>query len=226
MTKRQKVIVGFVAIVAIFVLAAAGSFVYAAVSSKDEQVAQNTEAGSVSANLTPGGATTIPLGEKSKSSSGGLSVDDSANYGANLGSGSTSSNNIGGSGNSTSSAQDFKQYEQYKDSKEVYFGEIVEGNGAAAQKDNQLAVTYKGYLTNGTLFDQSRTGANGQKEPLLFTLGAGQLISGFEQGVAGMKAGGTRRIIIPPALGYGDKQQNGIPPNSVLIFDVQLLTVQ
>jgi FKBP-type peptidyl-prolyl cis-trans isomerase len=221
MTKKQILSAVLISLVIIVLI---GSVLAWYLSKNKETSSASAVQAGVSAQLDPSGATTIPLGESTKKPNSGLSVSDNPTTSANLGSGIS----IGGSstGSSSNAAQDFKQYEAYKDKTEVYFGDIVTGTGNQAQKDSQLAVTYKGYLTNGQMFDQSRTGANGAKQPLIFTLGTGQLIAGFEQGVAGMKAGGTRRIIIPPVLGYGDKQQNGIPPNSVLIFDVELLTVQ
>jgi FKBP-type peptidyl-prolyl cis-trans isomerase len=223
MTKKQIVITSVLISVAILALAGGvGTYLY---FRNDTTTLSSTTQSSTTATLNPSDATTIPLGEKTtESSKSGLTVDDGASNSTNLGSGRT--NTTTSSNNSGASAESFATYEQYKDKNEVFFGDIVEGNGAVAQKDAQLAVTYKGYLTNGQMFDQSRTGANGQLEPLLFQLGSGQLIPGFEQGVAGMKAGGSRRVIIPPSLGYGANAQNGIPANSVLVFDIQLLTVQ
>ena len=159
-------------------------------------------------------------GQADKSS---LKVDNSQSNSSNLGSGSRQ---ITSSSSGTAKQEDFSQYEQYKDKNEVYFGDIVVGTGAEAIKDSQLAVTYKGYLTNGQVFDQSRPANNGQLQPFLFTLGAGKVIPGFEQGIAGMKVGGSRRLIIPPSLGYGANAQGSIPANSVLVFDIQLMTVQ
>lgn len=223
MTKKQIVITSVLISVAILALGGgAGYYLY---FKDDTTTLSSATQSSTTATLNPSEATTIPLGEKTtEPSKSGLTVDDGASNSSNLGSGRT--NTTTSSNSSGASAESFASYEQYKDKNEVFFGDIVEGNGAVAQKDAQLAVTYKGYLTNGQMFDQSRTGANGQLEPLLFQLGSGQLIPGFEQGVAGMKAGGSRRVIIPPSLGYGANAQNGIPANSVLVFDIQLLTVQ
>ena len=79
---------------------------------------------------------------------------------------------------------------------------------------------YTGWLTNGQKFDSSLD----RREPFDFTLGAGQVIKGWDEGVAGMKVGGKRKLVIPPALGYGARGAGGvIPPNAELIFEVELL---
>lgn len=235
MSKKQKALSAVaISFCAILVGAGIGFYTVVTPDSADSlatevkaETSNNSDGGRVG-TLSPPGSDTISLEPKSNSgSSGGLSVNDSPSLSANLGSGSTA--NLSTGSNSTAnntSNNSFKEYEQYKDKDQAMFGEIQEGNGAVARKDSQLAVTYVGYLTNGEIFDQSRPGNNGQLQPLLFTLGGGQLIPGFEQGVTGMKAGGKRRIIIPPSLGYGDKAQGNIPANSVLIFDVELTAVQ
>lgn len=106
------------------------------------------------------------------------------------------------------------------------YADITVGTGAVAQNGSQVAVHYTGYLTTGKGFDTSLGGS-----PLPFTVGAHQFLTGFEEGVIGMKVGGKRRLIIPPALGYGANEirdQSGqvvIPANSTLIFDVQLVAI-
>jgi FKBP-type peptidyl-prolyl cis-trans isomerase FkpA len=84
-------------------------------------------------------------------------------------------------------------------------------------------VHYTGWLTSGKKFDSSVGGA-----PFSFPLGGGQVIKGWDEGVAGMKVGGKRQLRIPPALGYGEQGTPGgpIPPNATLIFDVQLVGIQ
>jgi FKBP-type peptidyl-prolyl cis-trans isomerase len=103
------------------------------------------------------------------------------------------------------------------------YWDIKEGTGATAQKGQTVKVHYTGWLTNGKKFDSSVD--HGQ--PFSFRLGAGEVIKGWDEGVAGMKIGGKRQLRIPPELGYG---QRGYPPvipeNSTLIFDVELLGVQ
>jgi FKBP-type peptidyl-prolyl cis-trans isomerase len=118
----------------------------------------------------------------------------------------------------------FSQYEKYKTSSEALFAEIKQGNGTQLTGGMKAAVTYTGYLTDGQIFDT--TNRNGQQQPFLFTLGTNEVISGFEQGIAGMKVGGKRLIIVPPSVGYGDKAQGSIPANSVLIFVIELQSAQ
>lgn len=129
--------------------------------------------------------------------------------------------------NSPSSAPSFSQYEQYKDKTEVYFSDATPGTGTLAENGKRAEILYKGYLTNGTLFDQSRQNSDGKFITLGFSIGAGEVVRGMEYGVVGMKVGGQRRIIIPPSLGYGETGVQGvIPSNAVLIFDVHLASVK
>ncbi len=100
--------------------------------------------------------------------------------------------------------------------------EIIAGTGAEAKSGSAVAVNYVGALyKTGKVFDASWK----RNEPFPFTLGKGQVIPGWEQGVVGMKVGGRRELIIPPALGYGAKgSPPSIPPNETLIFIVDLLS--
>jgi FKBP-type peptidyl-prolyl cis-trans isomerase len=99
---------------------------------------------------------------------------------------------------------------------------IQPGTGAAAMAGQKVTVNYTGWLTDGTKFDSSLD----RNQPFQFTLGAGQVIKGWDEGVAGMKVGEKRKLTIPSDLGYGPSGQGSIPPNSTLIFDVELLGVQ
>jgi len=100
--------------------------------------------------------------------------------------------------------------------------ELRPGTGAAASAGKTVTVHYVGTLTSGTKFDSSRDRGAG----FTFKLGAGQVIKGWDQGVAGMKVGGQRRLTIPPHLAYGERGFPGaIPPNSTLVFEVELLCV-
>jgi FKBP-type peptidyl-prolyl cis-trans isomerase FkpA len=100
--------------------------------------------------------------------------------------------------------------------------DLIIGRGATANAGDDVVVHYVGKLTNGQQFDSSRN----RRDPLDFALGAGDVIKGWDQGVAGMKVGGMRKLTIPPELAYGDKGCGGvIPPNATLVFDVELLEV-
>lgn len=96
------------------------------------------------------------------------------------------------------------------------------GEGAEAVAGKTVSVHYTGTLTDGTKFDSSLD----RSEPFEFVLGNGQVIAGWDQGVAGMKVGGKRKLVIPPDLGYGARAQGKIPANSTLIFEVELLEVK
>jgi FKBP-type peptidyl-prolyl cis-trans isomerase len=97
------------------------------------------------------------------------------------------------------------------------------GTGAQAEIGKMVVVHYVGRLVNGTRFDTSCT----RDESFEFNLGQGQVIKGFDQGIAGMQVGGIRRIIIPSSLGYGKTGAGGIiPPNAALVFDVELIDVK
>lgn len=102
--------------------------------------------------------------------------------------------------------------------------DLIIGSGKEATNGRIITVNYSGTLADGKKFDSSYD----RGQPFQFNLGSGQVIRGWELGVAGMKVGGKRKLIIPPALGYGDRNiGNGlIPPNSTLIFEVELLGVE
>ncbi len=102
------------------------------------------------------------------------------------------------------------------------YEDIVVGSGPEAQSGQQVSVHYAGTLQNGQKFDASRDHGG----PFEFTLGAGQVIKGWDEGVAGMRVGGKRKLIIPPSLGYGNRAIGPIPPNSTLVFEVELLGVK
>jgi len=100
--------------------------------------------------------------------------------------------------------------------------EVVIGNGALAETGQRVKVHYTGWLTDGTKFDSSKD----RDDPFVFPLGAGHVIKGWDEGVQGMKVGGTRKLTIPPALGYGARGAGGvIPPDATLVFEVELLGV-
>jgi hypothetical protein len=212
------------------------------------QQRKNTTASSVLSATTSGdgsmkldstqGALNIPLTQASPQANNdpnqlhvnsGTATDGSLQQnqlggGSATGSNSGQSNSSGGSNTPAVPGPDtFKQYDQYKDGKHAMFGEIKVGTGKELAVNMQAAVFYKGWLTDGTLFDQSRLDADAKLQPFVLTIGEHKVITGWEEGLVGMKVGGVRRIIVPPAVGYGTKGQAPIPGNAVLVFDVQLM---
>lgn len=99
----------------------------------------------------------------------------------------------------------------------------VVGTGIEAVNGKKITVNYTGTLTNGTKFDSS---LNPGRTSFTFNLGAGEVIQGWDKGFSGMKVGGKRKLTIPPSLGYGSQDMGSIPPNSTLIFEVELLGVE
>jgi FKBP-type peptidyl-prolyl cis-trans isomerase FkpA len=103
------------------------------------------------------------------------------------------------------------------------YQDISEGQGAEATADHTVSVHYTGWLPNGEKFDSSHD----RNQPFSFMLGAGQVIAGWDEGVAGMKVGGRRKLVIPADLGYGTAgAPPDIPPGASLVFDVELLDVR
>jgi FKBP-type peptidyl-prolyl cis-trans isomerase FkpA len=108
----------------------------------------------------------------------------------------------------------------------LQYEDTVAGSGAEATAGRQVRVHYTGWLyqdgVQGAKFDSSKD----RNDPFEFPLGAGMVIRGWDEGVQGMKVGGTRRLVIPPELGYGARGAGGvIPPNATLLFEVELLGV-
>ncbi|MCC6180011.1 MAG: FKBP-type peptidyl-prolyl cis-trans isomerase [Chloroflexi bacterium] len=103
------------------------------------------------------------------------------------------------------------------------YTDVKVGTGAEAKAGQNVTVHYTGTLTSGSKFDSSKD----RNQPFVFPLGAGRVIRGWDEGVAGMKVGGVRKLVIPPDLGYGSRGAGGvIPPNATLLFEVELLDVK
>tara|TARA_Y100001936_G_scaffold242858_1_gene280814 strand:- start:547 stop:945 length:399 start_codon:yes stop_codon:yes gene_type:complete len=101
--------------------------------------------------------------------------------------------------------------------------DIKIGDGQEVEKFNIVTVNYTGLLEDGTKFDSS---LNPGRTPFRFTVGAGQVIKGWDEGLIGMKVGGKRKLTIPPDLGYGSRDNGPIPANSTLIFEIDLLGIE
>ena len=105
----------------------------------------------------------------------------------------------------------------------LWYTDVTVGQGEPADAGRTVTVHYTGWLPDGTKFDSSRD----RGEPFAFTLGAGQVITGWDEGVKGMKVGGRRKLVLPPGLAYGDGgAPPAIPPGATLVFDVEVLKVE
>jgi len=102
-----------------------------------------------------------------------------------------------------------------------YYRDLVAGTAATVSAGQTLSVHYTGWLTNGAIFDTNLGAA-----AFSFRLGAGQVIAGWDEGLVGARVGGTRQLVIPPALGYGASGYAQIPPNAILVFTVQVDSAQ
>jgi peptidylprolyl isomerase len=103
------------------------------------------------------------------------------------------------------------------------YSDLIVGTGSTPQKGQTVSVQYIGKLEDGSIFDSSYS----RNQPFTFTLGVGQVIKGWDEGVASMQVGGKRKLMIPPELAYGSRGAGGvIPPNATLDFEVELLSVR
>ena len=103
----------------------------------------------------------------------------------------------------------------------LYYRDLAVGTGRAAASGNVVAVGYTGWLTDGTQFDASAAG-----DPIVFRLGVGQVIDGWDEGIQGMREGGRRQLVIPAGLAYGASGNGPIPADAPLVFTVELVDVQ
>jgi len=119
----------------------------------------------------------------------------------------------------------YKNCQQYKgknmSTNKIQIDEISAGNGNVAQEGNFVVVHYTGMLTDCSIFDSSHD----RGQPFEFQLGAGEVIQGWDIGIQGLQEGGKRKLTIPPSLGYGSRDMGDIPPNSTLIFEVELVKI-
>jgi FKBP-type peptidyl-prolyl cis-trans isomerase len=105
----------------------------------------------------------------------------------------------------------------------LWYSDVAAGQGTVAEPGRTVHVHYTGWLPDGKKFDSSRD----RNEPFAFTLGAGQVITGWDEGVKGMKVGGRRKLVLPPQLAYGEAgAPPDIPPGATLVFDVEVLDVK
>jgi FKBP-type peptidyl-prolyl cis-trans isomerase FkpA len=229
MTKNKKILLVGVLVLIVILAGVTAFFLIKNNKKNNSETAVNGSEKVASLNMQQ--SDTVPLGGSTDNSGNDNSLKVNESQPSNpssLGSGtsrnsSSSSNNSNGNSNSSSSApgpESFKEYEKYKESQSALFGDVQQGTGSEATVGKKVAVYYKGWLTNGQLFDQS------VNSTFVFKLGDRQVIPGWEQTIPGMKIGGIRRIIVPPSVGYGAQGQGPIPGNSVLVFDVQLVAVE
>lgn len=105
----------------------------------------------------------------------------------------------------------------------LYTQDLTEGVGLSARPGHLVAIRYTGWIPNGEKFGSTED----DPEPLTFPLGAGRAIEGWEEGIAGMRIGGKRRLVIPPQLGYGSRGIPGdVPPNATLVYDIELVDIR
>lgn len=100
-----------------------------------------------------------------------------------------------------------------------WYRDLVVGQGPEAASGREVSIKYRGMLTDGTVVDETKSDGN----PFLFRLGQATVIRGWEQGLLGMRPGGKRLLVLPPWLGYGNREQGRIPRNAILVFEVELL---
>lgn len=228
MLRNKYIILGI--LTAVLVSAAVGGFWYTKSANKKQAPENEPSSFTLGSSYDPSSVSLSSL-QKDDSSSG-LRVDQQPR-GTGLGQLETADKQQGAPAESGSRRQaspfdpaTFKQYDKYQDANAGLFAEVQMGTGAELINGKKAAVYYKGWLTDGQLFDQSKMDEKGVLQPFVFQMGAGQVIPGWEQALSGMKVGGVRLVIVPPSAGYGPTGQGPIPGNAVLIFQVQLAAVE
>ena len=124
--------------------------------------------------------------------------------------------------NAESESDKLAPVEMTKTPSGLQYEDLVVGEGASPKKGDRVEVHYVGTLENGPQFDSSRD----RGQPFVFQLGVGQVIAGWDEGVASMKVGGKRKLVVPPELGYGSRGIGPIPGNATLVFEVELLGIK
>ncbi len=215
MSKKWIIIVSAGA--AVLLVAVAASWVVLRPKSSGDVAADIGSPVALDNNSTP---SSISLEDKPKDPNG-LSVTSGGSQGL------PTQNQPGDSGNNSSSSSDsgkvdLKQFDQYVNETTTRYKDEVTGSGPSADAGKTVIINFRGALTDGQLFEDSYAAG----KPIQFQIGAHTVIAGLEQGVVGMKVGGKRLIIVPPALGYGKAGKDPIPGNAVMVFEVELVGVQ
>jgi FKBP-type peptidyl-prolyl cis-trans isomerase FkpA len=212
-----------ISLVVLFIALGAGGYIFIHHHSKNARSYNDAASNDSPGNNSPGGSylsVTSSPGAHNLGQLGESTSQSDSNSGLGVGSSSTSPSS------SPIDPSTFSQYSKYQNNSTSLFGDVAAGTGTTLGVGQKATITYKGWLTDGTLFDESQIGTNGQLVSLSFTLGSNQIINGLQEAMSGMKVGGTRLIIVPPSLGYGATAKDNIPANSVLVFEVNLLDVQ
>lgn len=218
MFKNKYVVWSLISLWALLVLAAGGWGLWKyKTNTRDSGAALAASQSDDNSSSGSSGPITISAGDQ-----GGVPVSDGSSSSASNGSTAANSDAV----NKLLDPTTFSKYDSYKDNQTASFADLNVGSGTAVADGSQVAVLYKGWLTNGKLFDQSRAGSDGKLQAFTFTEGQHQVIAGWEEGLEGARPNGVRLLIVPPAAGYGAAGSSSIPGNSVLIFQVQVLQVR
>jgi len=213
---KNKYVLGVLIGIAIFTTSAIGGILVMNHGAKSQQ----TNLSQATSDDNSGSGQPITLSQDSMS---GPQISANTNAGSSLSSGNSAS---GSDAAKLLDPTTFSQYDKYKDAQNASYVDLQVGTGAAVTVGSQVTVIYKGWLTNGTLFDESKVGSDGKVQAFSFVEGQHQVIPGWESALDGAKVGGVRLLVVPPAVGYGAQGQGPIPGNAVLIFQVQVVQVK